>query len=122
MWPYIQCFEQDIRASFKLFTRREDDSISKASFTAMTRDHHDELTAIDHSMICSDAIVIWINFKNYASLVIFFQPFLFCSVLFLNENYTYYTVFEFNYLFLVFLLLEAGSLVPKIHLQLEKKG
>ena len=82
MWPYIQCFEQDIRASFKLFTRREDDSISKASFTAMTGDHHDELTAIDHSMICSDAIVIWINFKNYASLVIFFQPFLFCSVLF----------------------------------------
>ena len=30
-------------------------------------------------------------------------------------------MFEFNYLFLVFLLLEAGSLVPKIHLQLEKK-
>ena len=34
--------------------------------------------------------MICINFKNNASLVMFFQPFLFYSVLFLNKNCTYY--------------------------------
>ena len=43
-----------------------------------------------HDCSRSDAIVICINFKNNASLVMFFQPFLFYSVLFLNKNCTYY--------------------------------
>ena len=42
---------KDIGATSLLFTRRTADVISEACFTAMTSDHHDELAAMDLSMI-----------------------------------------------------------------------
>ena len=39
------------RESSMLLTRRAPDVISEACFTVMTRDRHDELTAMDLSMI-----------------------------------------------------------------------
>ena len=42
---------KDIRASSNFFTRRAADVVSKACFTVMTGDRHDEQAAMDFSMI-----------------------------------------------------------------------
>ena len=55
----------------------------------MTGDRQDERAAMDFSMIMimiSDTVMISMNFNSYASLVIFWSSFLFCSVLFLNTE------------------------------------
>ena len=51
MYPSTQRIGKDIRASSYFLTRRAAYVVSEACFTAMTRDHHDELAAMDYSMI-----------------------------------------------------------------------
>ena len=51
MWPSAQLFGKDIRASSQLSIRRAADVISEACFIAMTGDRHDEVAAMDFSMI-----------------------------------------------------------------------
>ena len=82
MWPSTQRIGKDIRANSYFFTRRAADVLPEACFTTMTEDRHDELAAMDLS-------VISMNFNSYVSLVIF-SSFLFCSVLFLITKFTYY--------------------------------
>ena len=82
MWPSTQRIGKDIRASSYFFTRRAADVVPEACFTAMTKDRHDELAAVDLSVIAL-ALTVWIsmNFNSYASLVIFFIiTVLFCFV------------------------------------------
>ena len=74
MWPSTQRIGKDIRANSYFFTRRAADVLPEACFTTMTEDRHDELAAMDLS-------VISMNFNSYASLVIFFIILvLFCFV------------------------------------------
>ena len=74
MWPSTQRIGKDIGASSYFFTRRAADVLPEACFTTMTEDRHDELAAMDLS-------VISMNFNSYASLVIFFIILvLFCFV------------------------------------------
>ena len=82
MWPSTQRIGKGIRANSYFFTRRAADVLPEACFTTMTEDRHDELAAMDLS-------VISMNFNSYISLVIF-SSFLFCSVLFLITKFTYY--------------------------------
>ena len=82
MWPSTQRIGKDIRASSYFFTRRAADVVPEACFTAMTKDRHDELAAVDLSVIAL-TLTVWIsmNFNSYASLVIFFIiTVLFCFV------------------------------------------
>ena len=65
MWPSTQRIEKDIRANSYFFTRRAADVLPEACFTTMTEDRHDELAAMDLS-------VVSMNFNSKASLVIFF--------------------------------------------------
>ena len=51
MWPSIQRIGKDIRANSNFSTRRVVDVVPVACFTAMTEDRHDELAAMDLSMI-----------------------------------------------------------------------
>ena len=74
MWPSTQRIGKGIRANSYFFTRRAADVLPEACFTTMTEDRHDELAAMDLS-------VISMNFNSYASLVIFFIILvLFCFV------------------------------------------
>ena len=74
MWPSTQRIGKGIRANSYFFTRRAADVLPEACFTTMTEDRHDELAAMDLS-------VISMNFNSYASLVIFFIVLvLFCFV------------------------------------------
>ena len=71
----------NIRASSYFFNRRAADVVPEACFTAITEDRHDELTAMDLSVIAVDTGIISVNFNSYASLVIFFIiPVLYCFV------------------------------------------
>ena len=83
MSPSTQRIGKDIIASSYFFTRRAADVASKACFTAMTGDRHDERAAsgLQHDHIRSDSVLPSMNFNSYASLVIFFIiSVLFCSV------------------------------------------
>ena len=51
MWPSTQRIGKDIGASSNFFTRRAADVVPEACFTAMTEDRHDELAAMDLSVI-----------------------------------------------------------------------
>ena len=63
-----------------------DDLVPKAYFTAMTENRHDELAAMNHSMICE-------LFSSYASFVAFFIiPVLLCFVYDSYEHEIIYTV------------------------------
>ena len=74
MWPSTQRIGKGIRANSYFFTRRAADVPPEACFTTMTEDRHDELAAMDLSVISK-------NFNSYASLVIFFIILvLFCFV------------------------------------------
>ena len=74
MWPSTQRIGKGIRENSYFFTRRAADVPPEACFTTMTEDRHDELAAMDLS-------VINMNFNSYASLVIFFIILvLFCFV------------------------------------------
>ena len=75
--------------------------ISEAFFTAMTRNRYEVLAAMDHKRSRYDPVMICMNFKSYASLVIFFTipVFFFCFVF---EHEILYairvlTVFDFYY-------------------------
>ena len=74
MWPSTQRIGKGIRANSYFFTRRAADVLPEACFTTMIEDRHDELAAMDLS-------VISMNFNSYASLVVFFIILvLFCFV------------------------------------------
>ena len=68
MWLSTQRIGKDIRASTYFSTRRAADLVSEACFTAMTGDRHDELAAMDHSMIAdrsrSDTVMASMNFNS----------------------------------------------------------
>ena len=84
MWPSTQRIGKDIRASSYFFTRRAADVVPEACFTAMTEDHHDELAAMDLSVIAvalTPAWLVWI--LTVMPVWLYFSSFLFCSVLFL---------------------------------------
>ena len=51
MWPSTQCIGKVIRASSYFSIQRVVDVVPEACSTAMTEDRHDELAAIDLSMI-----------------------------------------------------------------------
>ena len=60
------------------------DVVPEACFTAMTEDHHDELAAMDLSVIAvalTPAWLVWI--LTVMPVWLYFSSFLFCSVLFL---------------------------------------
>ena len=74
MWPSTQRIGKDIRANSYFFTRMAADVLPEARFTTITEDRHDELAAMNLS-------VISVNFNSYASLVIYFIiVVLFCFV------------------------------------------
>ena len=91
MWPSTQRIGKVIRASSYFSTRRVVDLVPEACSTAMTEDRHDELAAIDLSMIAvalTPSWLVWI--LTVMPLWLYFLSFLFCSVLFLNSNFIYY--------------------------------
>ena len=51
MWPSTQRIGKVTRASSYFSTQRVVDLVPEACSTVMTKDHHDELAAIDLSMI-----------------------------------------------------------------------
>ena len=51
MWPFTQRIGKVIRASSNFSTRRVVDLVPEACSTAVTEDRHDELAAINLSMI-----------------------------------------------------------------------
>ena len=72
------------QASYWLFTRRAVDVISEACFSAMTGDRHDELTAMNLSMIAVALtpsskyeflkfIPVWLNFSSFLLCSVFFS-------------------------------------------------
>ena len=60
MWPSTQRIGKVIRASSYFSTRRVVDLVPEACSTAMTEDRHDELAAIDLSMIAVALTPSWI--------------------------------------------------------------
>ena len=87
VWPSTQRIGEDSRATSYLFTRRAADVVPEACFTAMTKDHHDELAAMDLSVIAvalTPAWLVWI--LTVMPVWLYFSSFLFCSVLFLNSE------------------------------------
>ena len=86
MWPSNQRIGKDIRASSYFFTRRAADVLPEACFTARTEDRHDELTAMDLSVIAvavalTPVWLVWI--LTVMPVWLYFSSFLFCSFLFL---------------------------------------
>ena len=91
MWPFTQCIGEVIRASSYFSTRRVVDSVPEACSTAMIEDRHDELAAIDLSMIAialTPSWLVWI--LTVVPDYIFHHScfFLFC---FWKRNFIYYT-------------------------------
>ena len=87
MWPSTQRIGKVIRASSYFSTRRVVDLVPEACSTAMTEDRHDELAAIDLSMIAvalTPSWLVWI--LTVMPVWLYFSSFLFCSVLFLNTE------------------------------------
>ena len=60
MWPSTQRIGKVIRASSYFYTRRVVDLVPEACSTAMTKDRHDELAAIDLRMIVVALTPSWI--------------------------------------------------------------
>ena len=60
MWLSTQNIGKDIRASSYFFTRRAADVVSEACFTATTGDRHDELAAMNYSMIAVALTPSWL--------------------------------------------------------------
>ena len=95
MWPSAQLIGKGIRASSQLFIRRAADVISEACFTAMTGDRHDELAAMDFSMIAVALIPSWfVWILTIMPVWLHFSSFLFCFVLFCfwTRSYIYHRV------------------------------
>ena len=91
MRPFTQCIGEVIRASSYFSTRRVVDSVPEACSTAMIEDRHDELAAIDLSMIAialTPSWLVWI--LTVVPGYIFHHScfFLFC---FWKRNFIYYT-------------------------------
>ena len=88
MWPSTQRIGKDIRVVYS----KADNVISEACFIAMTGDRHDELAAMDLSMIAvalTPSLFVWILKVMPVSL--YFPSFLFlCFVL----NTKLYTLYE----------------------------
>ena len=95
MWPSTQRIGKDIRASSYFFTRRAADVVPEACFTAITEDRHDELTAMDLSVIAvalTPASLVWI--LTVMPVWLYFSSFLFCTVLFfITKLYLLYECF-----------------------------
>ena len=79
MWPHIQCFWEGITRWGLIHY----DNRRSPWWASRHGPQHDRSR--------SDAIAFCINLKKLCQFGYIFQPFLFCSVLFLNKNYTYYT-------------------------------
>ena len=87
MWPSTQRIGKVIRASSYFSTRRVVDLVPEACSTAMTEDRHDELAAIDLSMIAvalTPSWLVWI--LTVMPVWLYFSSFLFCSLLYLNTE------------------------------------
>ena len=109
IWPSTQRIGKVIRASSYFFTRRVVDLVPEACSTAMTEDRHDELAAIDLSMIAvalTPSWLVWI--LTVMPLWLYFLSFLFCSVLFLNSNFIYYTSVSCVWFLLPFVSLQSN--------------
>ena len=90
MWPSTQRIGKVIRASSYFSTRRVVDLVPEACSTAMTEDRHDELAAIDLSMIVvalTPSWLVWILTVMPGKIFII-PVFLFC---FWTRNFIYYT-------------------------------
>ena len=100
MWPSTQHIGKVIRASSYFYTWKVVNLVPEACSTVMTRDHHDELAAIDLSMIAvalTPSWLVWI--LTVMPRYIFHHTCFFCFVF---ENETLYTikvlaVFDFYY-------------------------
>ena len=100
MWPSNQRIGKVIRASSYFSTRRVVDLVPEACSTAMTEDRHDELAAIDLSMIAvalTPSWLVWI--LTVTPGYIFHHSYFF---LFVFERETLYTIqvlalFDFYY-------------------------
>ena len=80
MWLSTQRIGKDIRASSYFFTRRAADVVPEACFTVMTEDRHDELAAMDLSVIAvalTPAWLVWILTVMPVWLYFFIIPVLF---------------------------------------------
>ena len=91
MWPSTQRIGKVIRASSYFSTRRVVDLVPEACSTAMTEDRHDELAAIDLSMIAvalTPSWLVWILTVMPGYIFHHSCFFLFC---FLTRNFIYYT-------------------------------
>ena len=78
-----QRIRKDIRVGSLLLSRRAADVISQACFTAMTGDHHDELPAMNLSVVAvalTPSCLVWILTVMPAWL--YFSSFPICSVRF----------------------------------------
>ena len=94
VWPSTQRIGEDSRASSYFFTRRAADVVPEACFTAMTKDRHDELAAMDLSVIAVALTAAWLVWMLTVMPVwLYFSSFLFCFVLFCfwSRNFTHYT-------------------------------
>ena len=92
MWPSTQRIGKVIRASSFFSTRRVVDLVPEACSTAMTEDRHDELAAIDLSMIAvalTPSWLVWI--LTVMPGYICHHSCFFLFVLFLKRNFIYYT-------------------------------
>ena len=91
MWPSTQRIGKVIRASSYFSTRRVVDLVPEACSTAMTEDRHDELAAIDLSMIAVALTPSWLVWILTVMPGYIFHHSCFFLVCFWNRNFIYYT-------------------------------
>ena len=87
IWPSTQHIGKVIRTSSYFFTRRVVDLVPEACSTAMTEDRHDELAAIDLSMIAVALTPSWLVWILTAM-----PGYIFHRSCFVFENETLYTI------------------------------
>ena len=93
VWPSTQRIGEDSRATSYFFTRRAADVVPEACFTAMTKDHHDELAAMDLSVIAVALTAAWLVWMLRVMPVwLYFSSFLFffSVLLLITKLYTLY--------------------------------
>ena len=91
MWPSTQSIGKVTWASSYFSTQRVVDLVPEACSTVMTKDHHDELAAIDLSMILvtlTSSRLVWILTVMPGYIFHYSCFFLFC---FWKRNFIYYT-------------------------------
>ena len=91
MWPSTQRIGKVIRASSYFSTRRVVDLVPEACSTAMTEDRHDELAAIDLSMIVVALTPSWLVWISTVMPSYIFHHSCFFMFCFWTRNFIYYT-------------------------------